>query len=178
MHTKLQRKFKQISKKQKIFILTDKWTMKSWFHDTSFIQNWSDRRFLSSQALHFYSPFLEPVDVMHNDVKECFRGSDVLKPLGRLNLDLALDPVLLLCSSLLELLAVNLDLSLTSNPILPFGTCYVIMHEVYLYFPWRFLKPRFYCTQQGSPKNNAFQQIDKTCRLLNLQVNAGDILKA
>ena len=48
-----------------------------------------------------------------------------------LTLDLALDPVLLLFSPQLALLAAILNLSVTTTPILPFGACYVIMHKVY-----------------------------------------------
>ena len=41
------------------------------------------------------------------------------------------DPLLLLFPPMLTLLAAILNLSVTTTPILPFGTCYVIMHKVY-----------------------------------------------
>ena len=64
------------------------------------------------------------------------RCADVVGPSSRgsgdcLSLDLALDPLLLLFSLLLALLAATLDLSVTATPILPFGACYVIMHKVH-----------------------------------------------
>ena len=62
--------------------------------------------------------------------------SDVARPsssgLGAfLTWDLALDPVLLLFSPVLEQPATILDSSVTTTPILPFGECYVSKHKVY-----------------------------------------------
>ena len=92
---------------------------------------------------------------MHNDVKQYFRGSNVhcgncSHEEGSLNVNnadmcsdvagpsssgsddlvLALDPVLLLFPPLLALMGTILDLSMTTTSILPFGACYVIMHNV------------------------------------------------
>ena len=63
------------------------------------------------------------------------------QPPGRLTLDLALDPVLLLFPPLIALLAAILDLSVTSTPILHFRACYVIMHKVRS-ITWRLRKAR------------------------------------
>ena len=126
---------------------------------------------------------------MHNDVKQCFGGSNVhcgscsyeriqydvvfseaenlnaeklscvlmwlsrrvaarticlSDQKGRLTLDLAVDPVLLLFS---PLHATILDLSVTTAPIPSFGACYVIMHKVY------FIKHKKNCEKESDTMN-------------------------
>ena len=82
------------------------------------------------------------IDLMHNDVKQCFRGSngsnagmcsDVAGPSSSGSGDFfeLSDSLRLLFPPLLALLVAILDLSVTTTSILPFGTFYVIMHKVY-----------------------------------------------
>ena len=63
-------------------------------------------------------------------------GHRVAAQVISLTLNQPVGPFLLLFLPLLALLAVILDLSMTTTPILPFGACYVIMHKVYFSEKW------------------------------------------